>query len=177
MYSRKSFKPRYKKVRYSNETTAINVTSTIEANNQGTNPVFTNGKKGLILVEPTQLQGTRKAKNMLLSISTVGNTVPLLCAIVYVPQGTEPSDVGFATEASRSGHSLYEPNQNVIMQFVLNPVKSDTNVGSDVQTFKTRLARNLDSGDSIMFVYAPAFASDNQMTVKIAGTFNYAISY
>ena len=176
MRSKKGFTPRYKKVRYSNETTCINLASSIDQDTTPTLPVI-DSKRGSILIAPTTLQGTRKAKNFLLSISSFGNTVPLLCAVVYVPQGTDPSTITPSVTTSRTGSSLYEPNQNVIMQFVMNPVDPSSGIGSDVQNFKTRLARNLDSGDSIQLVFCPAYSSSNAQTVHIAGTFNYAISY
>lgn len=178
MSSRKTaFKARYKKVRYSSETTSLNAEGTIAA---GTMSTFPSGgspvQKGMVLVSPATIQGTRKVKNMTLSIASKGNTVPLLCAIVYVPQGTDASSITPGPNGL-TGASLYEPNQNVIMQFVMNPVESD-NTGSNVQVFRTKLARNLDSGDKIVFIAAPAYANeDDSMTIKIVGTFNYAISY
>lgn len=177
MYSKKSKLPiRYKKVRYSNETTAINVQGTIAGNS---NPVFPtiDDKKGVVLVQAATLQGTRKVKNMLLSISSIGNKVPILCAIVYVPQGTEATTLQSSATNQRAGASLYEPNQNVIMQFVLNPTNPDTMQGCNVQHFKTRLARNLDSGDSVVLVCTPAYTMTTDQDVRISGTFNYAISY
>ena len=92
MRSRKGFTPRYKKVRYSNETTCVNIQSSITQNTTPTLPLI-DDKRGFILVNSANLQGTRKAKNFLLSISSFGNTVPLLCAVVYVPQGTDPSTI------------------------------------------------------------------------------------
>ena len=172
-----AFKTRYKKVRYSSETTSLNVTDTIAANAMSTFP-FVQGPptyKGMTLVTPASIQGTRKVKNMTLSVSSTGNRVPLLCAIVYVPQGTLASDV-MPGPLNLTGASLYEPNQNVIMQFVMNPIGT-SGEGSNVQVFRTKLARNLDSGDSIVFVAVPAKADPNPQTVTIVGTFNYAISY
>ena len=176
MYSRKGFKPRYKKIRYSNETTSINISSSLTENTTPTLPVYEGNKKGAILVSAASVQGTRKVKNMTLSLSTIGNQVPLLCTVVYVPQGTDPSDVQAASSSDRAGMSLYEPNQNVIMQFVINPVFT-TGQGSETQVYRTRLARNLDSGDSIMLLFAPAYSLGTAQTVKVVGTFNYAISY
>lgn len=177
MSSRRTvYKPRYKKVRYSNETTSLNCSSSVDANTQPTIPVYSDtGAKGLILVAPTNIQGTRKVKNMTLSVSSAGNNVPLLCSVVYVPQGTSASNLTPSSD-NETGASLYEPNQNVIMQFVMNPVVS-TNTGSNVQVFRTKLARNLDSGDKIVFVATPAYGYDAAQTVRIVGTFNYAVSY
>lgn len=174
-----AFKTRYKKVRYSSETTSLNVAAQIPSNAMPTIPATAPGvapaAKGMTLVTPAQIQGTRKVKNMTLSVSSTGNRVPLLCAIVYVPQGTLASDL-MPGPNNLNGASLYEPNQNVIMQFVMNPIGT-TGEGSNVQVFRTKLARNLDSGDSIVFVAVPAKADANQQDVTIVGTFNYAISY
>lgn len=169
-----AYKPRYKKVRYSSETTSLNATGSIPTNTQTTFPVD-GGDKGMVLVAPATIQGTRKVKNMTLSIASTGNFVPLLCAVVYVPQGTNASDLT-AGPSGINGASLYEPNQNVIMQFVMNPVTA-ANVGSNVQVFRTKLARNLDSGDKIVFIATPAGGYGSDMTINIVGTFNYAISY
>ena len=169
-----AFKTRYKKVRYSSETTSLNVTDQIQAGALTTFPTGANAK-GMTLVAPAQIQGTRKVKNMTLSVASTGNTVPLLCAIVYVPQGTLASDLT-PGPAGLNGASLYEPNQNVIMQFVMNPIGGQGE-GSNVQVFRTKLARNLDSGDSIVFVAVPATATAAANNVTIVGTFNYAISY
>lgn len=170
-----AFKTRYKKVRYSSETTSLNVTDQISANNMPTIPANLPNAKGMTLVAPAQIQGTRKVKNMTLSVASTGNTVPLLCAVVYVPQGTLASDLTPGPN-NLTGASLYEPNQNVIMQFVMNPI-GQGGEGSNVQVFRTKLARNLDSGDSIVFVAVPAASSSTAQNVTIVGTFNYAISY
>lgn len=172
-----AYKPRYKKVRYSSETTSLNVTDSIPAT---TNKTFPDGggtnEKGMVLVSPAAIQGTRKVKNMTLSVASTGNTVPMLCAVVYVPQGTDASNLT-PGPSGINGASLYEPNQNVIMQFVMNPVLGD-NTGSNVQVFRTKLARNLDSGDKIVFIATLANpVSDAATNVRIVGTFNYAISY
>ena len=177
MYRRRrgynSFKRASKKVRYSNETSCVAIDSGYTG--MGTMPIIDN-KVGAILVAATDLQGTRKCKNFTLSLTSQGNTVPLICALIYCPGGLQPNNLGAPNPDARAGVSLYEPNQNVIMQFVMNPVL-DTNAGSDVQVFRTRLARNLDSGDYIALIFTPARAPSAQETVHIRGTLNYAISY
>lgn len=169
----------YKKVRYSNETSTFLIQQDIAANNTSSFPTNPQGQLvGKVLVDAATIQGTRKVKNMTLSISATNECpIPILCAVVYVPQGTNPSSIQVNAPQAAST-SLYEPNQNVIMQFVLNPV-FDSGTGTNVQRFKTRLARNLDSGDAIYLVCAPAFAhqAGNAYTCKLSGTFNYAISF
>ena len=85
MYRRKTYSARrYKKVRYSNETSTFNITSNIAANSTASFPDF-NGTLGKTLVSAAEIQGTRKVKNMTLSISTSQISVPVLCTVVYVP--------------------------------------------------------------------------------------------
>ena len=179
---RRSFKGysyrKYKKVRYSNETSTFTIEHQIQPQATAYFPNVGNpATLGKTLVDAAQIQGTRKVKNLALSISSTNPCeVPILCAVVYVPQGTSPSQLNLNAANQKEPNSLYEPNQNVIMQFVLNPVYN-AGQGTNVQRFKTRLARNLDSGDRIMLICAPAYASANAQTVKIAGTLNYAISF
>ena len=177
MYRKKGYSSRrYKKVRYSNETSTFNINSTIAAESTASFPIYS-GVLGKTLVSAAQIQGTRKVKNMTLSISTSQIPVPVLCTVVYVPQGTDPGSITINGSGNTNPSSLYEPNQNVIMQFVLNPVY-DNGEGSCVQRFKTRLARNLDSGDTIKLVMAPATSMSQQLdNFKVTGTFNYAISF
>ena len=122
MYKGKSYTRRYKKVRYSNETTCIICKQDVASQAIATYPTYTGASPGFVLVPSADLQGTRKVKNMTISLSSTGNSTPILCTVVYVPQGTTPSSINHSATTSSAGVSLYEPNQNVIMQFVLNPV-------------------------------------------------------
>ena len=163
------------KKRYSNETTSIAFESNMT---NSTYPVSGNNPqiRGFTLVGSTTIQGTRKVKNMTISLSSIGPPVPLLCAVVYCPGGMQPQELHIATNPN-SGTDLYEPSQNVIMQFVLNPSITATLVNTNVQTFRTRLARNLDSNDYIALIVKPAFDIANAAPVKVSGVFNYAIAY
>lgn len=176
MFRKKGYSRKYKKVRYSNETSTFSIDSAIAADSTATFPVYS-GKNGKVLVEAANIQGTRKVKNMTISLSTSQINVPVYCAVVYVPQGTEASSININASATAGPNSLYEPNQNVIMQFVLNPVYTQGQ-GSNVQRFKTRLARNLDSGDKIALIMAPSTSTQSAIDhFKVSGTFNYAISF
>ena len=94
MRRRGGFKSRFKKTRYSNETSTFNIASEVAQNSSATFPVK-DGKNGKILIDAAQIQGTRKVKNMALSISCVSPCpFPILCALVYVPQGTNAKDIG-----------------------------------------------------------------------------------
>ena len=46
-----------------------------------------------------------------------------------------------------------------------------------MQTFRTRLARNLNSGDTIQIIIAPAAATDSVTNQMIGISLNYAITY
>lgn len=94
----------YKVVKYSNETTnfAANLPAT------PTTPL----SSVAVMIAPLAAQGMRKAKNFTLQIFTTSN-LPIIFALVYVPQGTEPSKLTFGSPETPV--SLYEPNQNVFM--------------------------------------------------------------
>lgn len=189
MVRRRRYTRRVKAVKYSNETyncpCFVNCTDTTQTN---PNPnVFT------MIAHIDQL-GTRKCKNFELSltrdvpynytITTSGSVTnytkgdaaspcPLLWALVYIPQGTSgmPLQIGSATAAA----SLYEPNQNVIMSGIVpTEIKS-------VYRFKTRLARNLNSGDQIALVIRPLIDYEGDGSNKVFNTvlanLNYAISF
>lgn len=125
--------------------------------------------------------GTRKAKNFTLrlcakesSITSGGTTTftraTISFALVYVPEGTIPSAVQFGSGLSAA--SLYEPNQNVILSGLID--------STQVYSFKTRLARNLNSGDQIALLLYDLNVNDGEnMTVStpVAATCNYAISF
>lgn len=165
---------RVKTVKYSNETYNFQDNIAVNAPSVKTNAYST-------VITPIDQQGVRKCKNFELTLTGtpfVPNaegpslTVPLFWALVYVPQGTEPSQINIGSYEAPA--SLYEPNQNVIMSGVWPGDLTAPYIK------RTRLARNLNSGDSIAFVLAiPSFKDDD--TVKyskdIALTLNYAISF
>lgn len=68
--------------------------------------------------------------------------------------------------------SIYEPNQNVIMSGVVGP-------GSNQQTWRTRLARNLNSGDSIQICFSSLYVTQIWQgdLFELNCTLNYAISF
>ena len=111
-----------------------------------------------VLIPPTDIQGTRKVKNITLRIGASTTTVTnFIFAVVYVPDGTVPN--GLSTSEDENFGSLYEPNQNVIMSGMFAgqlAVPSETLSDSAVSpsTFRSRLARNLNSGDSIVMLIA-----------------------
>jgi hypothetical protein len=99
----------------------------------------------------------------------------LLWSLVYAPEGTLPAALVQLAGAMAAPMSLYEPNQNVIMSGLIDStVPPPTPVVAH-----SRLARNLQSNDSIVMIFTNAVA--NPAGVGFAWqfllTFNYAITY
>nr|DAW44368.1 MAG TPA: hypothetical protein [Circoviridae sp.] len=147
-----------KTVKYSNETSNITSTFSISQGAQINAP----------LVTASSIQGIRKAKNFSLKILYAG-TAPLMFVLIYVPQGQDVKAITRGTYQAPA--SLYEPNQNVIMSGYIVPNNSQA------QTFRTRLARNLNSGDSIQIAIACAGANDSVTDSAIGISLNYAITF
>lgn len=124
--------------------------------------------------------GTRKVKNFTLRFiadqalrtNATGTTLErskLAFFLVYVPEGTEPSIPNFGI--ADNPLSCYEPNQNVILSGMVD--------SNQVYSYKSRLARNLNSGDTISLILAaltPAPAGTT-ITTPVTFTLNYAISF
>lgn len=127
--------------------------------------------------------GVRKVKNFTVSFicdnsriftpggQTLERPAQIIFALVFVPEGTNASDL-MPTNTLMQPRSLYEPNQNVIMSGLIS--------SQNMCRFKTRLARNLNAGDSIQMVLY------NQLDTGSAGDellsyvnvhWNFAISY
>ena len=176
MYRRRAYSRNYsrvKRAKYSNETHAMAVS--LETSSDQT-ALYRQGKLALMLVQASDNQGMRKAKNFDLSLQSVNMQQPVHFALVYVPEGQKPSGMTLPAlnEGSLSSEpaSIYEPNQNVIMSGVLPPT-----TGNPIH-FRTRLARNLNSGDAIYLCLEPAFAPASTDTFgDIDAQLNYAICY
>lgn len=143
--------------KYSNETYVFNNPSTVYE----TSTTYRIG-----MIPATTIMGTRKCKNFTLTLSTVP-LVPFLFALVYVPEGTSPGDISLPT--TNTPVSLYEPNQNVIMSGMFGGPYSN------ITRFKSRLARNLNSGDNIYFIIKPV--QDYDEGAPITALLNYAVSF
>ncbi len=125
----------------------------------------------VVLVPKIEAAGTRKAKNFTLSIEHFNYQAPVAFALVFVPEGTVPSGLTIADPDHLS--SLYEPNQNVIMTGIIPAEQNAPFVR------RTRLARNLNSGDAIGIVLHPLSKDSVQEHVNYstAVTLNYAITF
>lgn len=147
-----------KTVKYSNETTNVTGDFTLAAG----------GQVGCPLISAIDTQGTRKAKNFTMRFVYSGQT-PLLFALVYVPAQQKAAQLTLGTPQQPA--SLFEPAQNVIMSGYIAPA------ANEVQTFRTRLARNLNSGDHIDILLKSAVvgAAINNQVIGII--LNYAITF
>ena len=171
MYRRSGYK---RGPKYSSETSTMNTTfdRTLAQWSQGCN---------ICMIPPTQMQGMRKAKNFTLSFSkTLGDQpvfdTAIAFALVYAPNSLEPSqlNIGTWTQQTDNPQSFYEPNQNVIMSGI---IPANTNGRLE---FKTRLARNLNSNDSIFLVMKTCTTGQNQQSpcnFSVCVSLNYAICY
>ena len=100
------------------------------------------------VVAPTTIQGMRKVKHMQVSMclqhaadaAAAAGGAPILWALVYVPAGQA------TVPAPATSGSIYEPNQ-----FVITSGIADAEAGPI--RINTPLARNLNSGDSIVLTY------------------------
>lgn len=164
---------RIKTIKYSNETSGISTDWDIDTDGQAF---------ALPMVAQVDIQGVRKCKNFELSLSssewhpkngappgTEAYPIPILWALVYVPQGTSPNPLTLSTENATT--SIYEPNQNVIMSGIW-----PDNLTSNYKV-KTRLARNLNSGDSIYLIMRTVSDQAAAITKDFVCTLNYAIAY
>ena len=168
----------YKAVKYSNETSVSSFSFWCDYSNG--QPTGKHVLDNIVLLIPaTSIQGMRKAKNFTLRMTT--NAVnPMLFALVYVPEGTHPSKITVDSGPADTPFShitssdLYNPNQNVIM--------SGEIVANMQNNFKTRLARNLNSADSVCLVIKSQFPETvdpevNRVEYKINIILNYAITF
>lgn len=163
----------YGKSKYSNETTFFDFTKPATAWGRGTSfPVDGDtGFLGIPIVSSTNVYGTRKVKNFDISLTTTDLSSPLVGALVYLPEGTQTSH--FVLGDLRN--SLYEPNQNVICQFMI-PANGPQNA-PQITRIRSRLARNMDSGDSIVMLFGNIGEIPAESQFEIAGTVNYAIKF
>lgn len=127
--------------------------------------------------------GTRKVKNFTVSFicdhsrifrpnaDELERPAQILWALVFVPEGTNASEINPTTTLMQP-RSLYEPNQNVIMAGLIT--------SQNMCRFKTRLARNLNAGDSIQMVLYNQLetgAAGDELLSYVNVHWNFAISY
>lgn len=131
-----------------------------------------NGGTAITMVAGAQIQGMRKCKNfeLKLSVGASSDIAPsnaaIAYALVYVPENTSPHQLNFGTDSSAS--NLYTPDQNVIMS-------GTCNLNGAVTINRTRLARNLNSGDSIALIIQSIDITAGSF--KTIATLNYAMTF
>ena len=149
----------YKVQKYSNET--VSYTVNLEKN------AGAKVSASYIVVPSSTIFGVRKTKNytMYIDVCSHDNAPATLCwALVFVPSGQNPGDVNFS---GPNVTAYYEPNQNVIAAGIAT--------NKELVRVKTRLARNLSSGDYIALILcAPP---NSQYTADVTFTCNYAIAF
>lgn len=171
--------------KYSSETSAFSNVLTTSAVDQE--------NFRFVIISPISSAGMRKVKNFTLSISKASSSSCVLYwALVYVPEGTLPNPLTISTNSislpdpgdpdtpysETSVSSLYEPNQNVIMQGLIPDSSTNQNI------FRSRLARNLNSGDGIFLVARCHYIVNADGTdptfpqrTNLSFSLNYAIAY
>lgn len=159
---RRGYTRRVKTAKYSNETYCH--TDSFTTTDSSINGYFS-------IVPVTTTLGMRKVKNFTFTVAYKSTQLDQISrsvywALVYVPQGTTPSPMNIGTGGNFL--SLYEPNQNVIMSGIAV-------LDEQSRTFKTRLARNLNSGDYIALVLQGD--TTGSFTDILSTSCNYAISY
>ena len=122
------------------------------------------------MIAATTVQGMRKCKNFELKIVMHSQAAEpedhsIVSALVYVPENTTPGNILLGTGTAAS--NLYQPSQNIIMSGYVKPGLNNVTIN------RTRLARNLNQGDSIQLLLLPLTAVVSGK-FTISATLNYA---
>lgn len=122
----------------------------------------------VVVVEPTNIQGTRKAKHFELSFSVADIEIPIAYALVFVPEGYTANRIQIP--APNYYTTLYEPAQYVISQGVLDFSGGPCRI-------RTPLSRNLNSGDKIALILSiPSPFTATKRDINMFATVKYAIT-
>ena len=169
MYKRRYFKrPISNKKKYSFEQTSFNLL--IPSYTQATVNELTS-QVSIPLIPPSDLYGMRKIKNITISFAS-NNTQTygqqFYYSIVYVPQGYDVQSLTTPSEDS-TAISMYSANQFVmscgLIELSAGPIR-----------INSRLARNLNSGDSIALI-CKQVAFDTAAAIPINALATYAVCY
>ena len=118
------------------------------------------------IVPPVDEQGMRKIKHLTISMANpeaANEACPLYYAIVFVPQGYQPQSL--AIPAYGYAVNNYQANQFIMSSGVIDFSGGPCRI-------RSRLSRNLNSGDSIYLILAAILPSDAQFL----GQVSYAIT-
>lgn len=123
-----------------------------------------------VLVPQSQVAGIRKVKNFSINFAT-DTPVPLLFAIMYLPEGTTATNTVPRINPSGSADTfveMLEANQWVI--------GCGSIVQGAINQFRTRMSRNLNNGDSV-WLYVWKTQGNDTAERFVNATGNYAIRY
>ena len=127
-----------------------------------TQDAYLNRQAFVPIVSSTSQEGVRKVKNITVSLAVGGtnsaDTPSYYYALIYLPEGT------VYTELSSQGQ-LYTPSQYVISSGIITPEQGKMRI-------RTRLARNLNQGDSVYLIIGT-----NSNSISSASRFNYLVQY
>lgn len=139
-------------------------------------PASLNYKPYITIVNPANITGKRKVKNISIQlaydsqwidsegvIQNSGDT-QIIWAIVYVPKGSTPGAI------SINNNVLYSPPQ-----FIMASGIYDTSQPGNSSRIFTPLSRNLNEGDGIAFVYR-SYEYENLKQGQLKAVINYAIT-
>lgn len=121
------------------------------------------------IVASTTQEGVRKAKNMSISIAPPAKqsgeltNAPFYWALLYVPEGNTPNELS-------SQGQLYQPSQFVISSGIVTQEQGKMRIS-------TRLAKNLNQGDSIYLLIGTNNNFINSGTPDSNYRFNYLVRY
>ena len=136
--------------KYSVEHTLIRSPNSAEWGDVPATPSTVASKQWYIpIIPPTDLQGMRKVKHLTVSFSNVseGEQLPIVYALVYVPQGYSAQPIRMPPLGGAI--SMYEANQFIMSTGVLD-------FSGGPLRIRTRLSRNLNSGDQIVLLLSTA---------------------
>jgi hypothetical protein len=153
-----------KPIRYSNETTSAAI-----GGNLGVGVTH-----HAVVVPAVNAQGIRKIKNRTLRLCMSAPTppFPILWALVYVPEGFPSTSLKLDYGVGGIPPSLFEPNQNLIMSGVMPATGAYEPI-----TYRSRLARNLNGGDSIHLLVRGISGNTPIESVHFIYVLNYAMCY
>lgn len=118
------------------------------------------------VVPATTIKGMRKVKHLTIQLSNMpaAEGWPLYYALVYVPEGYDANTLNVPSDNAIS--SLYEPNQFVMAAGILDTTSGPNRIHCPI-------ARNLNSGDKIVFIIACPGLNQN---AAFTGIVRYAIT-
>jgi len=112
-----------------------------------------------------------KVKNFRINI-VFASSVSVLWALVYVPEGVPIGNLNTSSVPSTNlANSLYEPQQYLIASGLYSSAAVNSGANAGPLKVWSPLARNLNPGDGIFFIWRPL---ENVAGVDTFFTFNYA---